>query len=44
LNTNQKREALKKAFPGAKWAEKVRQMTEAQVVAIYLNLKRQNKL
>lgn len=39
-----KRQALLAAYPGEKWADKVRQMSDKQVVAIYINLKRQNKL
>ena len=39
-----KRQALLSAYPGDKWAEKVKKMSEAQVIAIYMNLKRQNKL
>jgi hypothetical protein len=40
----QKRQALFGAYPGEKWAEKVKQMSEAQVIAVYMNLKRQNKV
>lgn len=40
-----KREAVKKIgqFP-KQWAEKVDKMSDAQVVAIYIRLKSQNKL
>lgn len=41
---NLKREALKKAYSGAAWLEKVRRMKPEQVVAIYLRLKNQNKI
>lgn len=38
------REMLKKAYPSKQWAEKVDNMTSAQVAAVYLRLKMQNKL
>jgi len=38
------REELKKAYPGKKWAEKVKKMSESQVAAVYLRLKQQNKV
>jgi hypothetical protein len=38
------REALKGVFPHRKWQQKVVKMSEAQVVAVYHNLKQQNKL
>lgn len=38
------REALKGAFPSQKWLEKVNNMSDSQVVAVYFNLKQQNKL
>lgn len=44
MNDLQKREALKGAYPGAKWAERVKNMTTAQVTATYLRLKSQNKV
>lgn len=40
----QKRTALTKAYPGRKWADKVKRMPEDQVVATYLRLKRAGKL
>lgn len=41
---NTKREALLKAYPSPKWWAKVRIMSDAQVVAVYLNLKQQGKV
>lgn len=38
------REALKKAYPSKKWAEKVNEMTDAQVVAVYFRLHREGKV
>ena len=39
-----KREALLGAYDGLKWADKVKRMTDQQIVAIYLRLKAQNQL
>lgn len=39
-----KREALMSVYRNRTWAEKVKNMSEAQVVAVYLRLKNQNKL
>lgn len=39
-----KREALKGAYPGPGWHEKVKNMTPDQVAAVYLRLKNQNKI
>ena len=44
MNTNQKRQELLKAYDSPKWHDKVKKMSDAQVVAIYLRLKQQNKL
>jgi hypothetical protein len=41
---NPERELLKKAYPSKQWAEKVDKMTKAQVVAITMRLRMQNKL
>lgn len=38
------REALKKVYKGPVWIARVNKMPDAQVTAIYLNLKQQNKL
>jgi len=38
------REALKQAYKGPAWIKRVDKMPEDQVSAVYLNLKRQNKL
>lgn len=44
MNDAEKRAALAKAFPGEKWAAKVKKMSESQVVATYLRLKSQGKV
>lgn len=44
MKVAQQREALKGAYPGEKWVEKVKNMTDAQVTATYLRLKGQNKV
>lgn len=44
MNAVQKREALKGAYPGEKWAKKVDGWSDAQVTATYLRLKSQNKV
>lgn len=38
------REALKKVYPSPKWAKRVNLMSPKQVTAIYMSLKRQNKI
>lgn len=38
------REALKTVYPNPSWALKVKKMSDAQAVAVYLRLKMQNKL
>jgi hypothetical protein len=43
-DTDKKREQLKALYPGDKWAHKVEHMSESQVIAVYLAMKRQNKL
>lgn len=43
-DTDKKREALKSAYSGKKWAAKVNKMSEAQVIATYLRLKGQGKV
>ena len=40
----QKREALKGAYPSVKWRERVDKMKDDEVIAIFLRLKQQNKL
>ena len=40
----QKREALKRAYSGVRWRERVDKMKDDEVVAIFLRLKQQNKL
>ncbi len=43
--TNSKeREAVKAAYPGPKWADKVKHMTDEQVIAVYFRLKRNGKV
>jgi hypothetical protein len=44
MNMHQKREALKGAYDGQKWIDKVNAMSDAQVTATYLRLKSQNKV
>lgn len=44
MDVKQKREALKGAYPGEKWAEKVDTMSDKQVTATYLRLKGQGKV
>lgn len=44
MKVDKKREALKGAYPGEKWAEKVNNMSDAQVTATYLRLKNQGKV
>lgn len=44
MNEQQKREALKGAYPGKGWAEKVDNMSSGQVTATYLRLKGQNRV
>jgi hypothetical protein len=39
---DKKREALKKAYPNAKWRIKVNKMDDRQVLAIYTRLHAQN--
>lgn len=40
-----KREQIKKAYPTSKsWASKVRKMPEAQVAAVFLKLKKENRI
>lgn len=38
------REAVRKAYPTQKWAAKVDKMDDQQVFAIYIRLKKQNKV
>jgi hypothetical protein len=44
MNINHKREALKGAYSGDKWAKKVDGMSDSQVTAMYLRLKGQGKV
>lgn len=41
---SKKREELLKAYPGAGWKDKVKWMSEDQVVAVYLRLKKAGKI
>lgn len=43
-STERKREALLKAFPGRRWAYKVKRMRQDQVLAIWLCLHLQGKV
>lgn len=38
------RELVKQAYPHAKWTEKVSKMSDSQVAAIFLRLRKQGKL
>ena len=40
-DTSRKREAVKGVYPSKKWATKVNNMSEGQVIAVYLRLKSQ---
>ena len=44
MANEKEREQLKKVYPGHKWAQKVNGMTDAQVIAVYMRLKQQNKI
>lgn len=39
-----KKEAVKAAYPGPKWSEKVDKMSEGQIIAVFMRLKKQNKI
>jgi hypothetical protein len=38
VSTEQKRDAVAKAYPGEKWAQRVRKMSDAQVHTVYMRL------
>jgi hypothetical protein len=40
-STNDKRNEIKQVYKSKKWAERVEAMSEEQVLAVYLRLKRQ---
>lgn len=44
MNTEQMRQALLGAYPGPRWAEKVKRMSEGQVFTVYTRLKNNKKL
>lgn len=44
MNADEKRNVVKGAYKGDKWKQKVDNMTEEQVVAIYIRLKAQGKV
>lgn len=44
MNIQQIREAVKSAFPGPKWARRVNNMSDQQVQAVYLRLKKNNEI
>lgn len=44
MNTVDERTAVKNAYPWGPWKKRVDKMTDAQIHAIYLRLKQQNKL
>lgn len=39
-----KREAVKAAYPGNAWQQKVQKMSDNQIVAVYFRLKAQGKV
>ena len=44
MSPEQKRAAVAKAYPGAKWAQRVQNMHDAQVHTVYMQLRNSNKL
>lgn len=42
--TEKERQQLKAAYPGSKWAEKVNNMDDRQVIAVLRSLQTQNKI
>lgn len=43
-DVERKREAIKAAYVSTRWREKVNAMSDAQVVAIFFNLRKQGKV
>jgi hypothetical protein len=41
MATNKERDLLKRAYPNPQWAKKVDEMSDSQVVAVYMRLKAQ---
>jgi hypothetical protein len=44
MSITAKREAVKGAYGGNKWRQRVNNMPDEQIIAIYQNLKNQNKV
>ena len=44
LSINEKRIAVKRAYPGAFWSKRVSEMSEKQIAALYLRLMHAGKL
>ncbi|ASR83345.1 hypothetical protein SEA_MEDIUMFRY_49 [Arthrobacter phage MediumFry] len=44
MTISQKREAVAKAYPGEKWASRVRKMPDEQVHTVYMRLMNAGKL
>lgn len=44
MGNNAERELLKKAYPNKQWARRVDNMSDSQVVAVYMRLKLQGKV
>lgn len=44
MKVEQKRKAVRQAYPSDKWKKKVDEMTDDQVTAIYIRLKGQGKV
>lgn len=41
---SKEREAVKAAYPSQKWTDKVKKMSDAQIIAVYLRLKAQGRI
>lgn len=44
MNINTVRDWVKSAYPGPNWAEKVNNMTDVQIIALYFSLVKQGKI
>lgn len=44
MTTEQMRQVILGAYPGPKWADKVKKMSEGQVFAVYNRLRNANKI
>ena len=41
---SRERQAVANAYSGPQWANKVRKMSDAQIIAVYMRLKQQGKV